>query len=309
MRTLVVTNCTNRKRLVSSAHAHARELVAGPPMDVAGAWMARISRDDRRMPAGQLYCGRAFSEALIAVRSLGADLHVASAGLGLVAAKTLVPSYGATVAPGTDDSLLPKLVGASVRDWWCAVNAVSPFATAPSLESANLVLVALSRPYLDMMTKDLIDWTESAPGRLRLFASVSAHQLPPALRNALMPYDARLDDSNGPLPGTKGDFAQRAMRHFVECILPTSSTGSVVEHATQVQNALAKLTAPSPSERARCSDDEIRRLIETHWHDVGGASTRMLRKLRDGLGIACEQGRFKDLFHQVARTREGRLVP
>ncbi|UKJ75438.1 hypothetical protein [Azospirillum brasilense] len=309
MRTLVVTNCTNRKRLDPSAHARARDLTDGTPTEVAAAWMARVSQDGCRIPADRLYCGRAFSEAIAATKMLDARLYIASAGLGLVAAQTLVPSYGATVAPGTEDSLLPKLFGASSRDWWCAVNTISPFVTTLPLQEAGLLLVALSRPYLQMMLHDLLAWVERAPGCLRLFASAGSDELPLSLRRALMPYDARLDDPRGPLPGTKGDFAQRALRHFVERVLPTSSDAPATVHAERVTESLAGLSAPDLQERAKRSDAEIRALIEHHWHEVGGASSRMLRKLRDGLGVACEQGRFKDLFHQVAQAREGRLLP
>jgi hypothetical protein len=57
----------------------------------------------------------------------------------------------------------------------------------------------------------------------------------------------------------------------------------------------------------RVTDEEIVVLIREHWSAAQAQSTRMLRLLRDDLGVACEQGRFSRLFRRV-RSQMG-FVP
>lgn len=312
MRTLFVTNCTSRKRDSGDLSKHARNLSPGSLDTVVREWIARIGSDGARVPADRLYCGRVFTEVMTAAQSLGAwhpKVYVASAGLGLVPVETRVPAYGATIARPSDDDLLAKIPGASSRDWWRAITAISPFSDTPRVSRAHLTLVALSRPYLAMLMDDLTAWDALAPGRLRLFARLPRDQVPDPLRRALMPYDGRLDDPGGPLPGTHGDFAQRALRHFAERVVPKAPAASAAVHAAIVTQELAALKAPTRIKRRKCSDQEIQAFIKTNWHEVNGCSTRMLRKLRDHLGVACEQSRFRHLFREVAMARQGRLVP
>jgi hypothetical protein len=226
----------------------------------------------------------------------------------LVASATPIPSYGATVSGGAVDNVQRVKGRSGLADWWQAICAISPFSTAPAFGPGDLILVALSRPYFEMLIPQLEGWACTAPGQLRLFLRLRAEETPPSLQQSVMPYDARLDDRRSPIPGTQGDFAQRALHHFVRQVLPTAPSGSAQEHAALVRRNLAQLRAPGRLDRDKRTDGEIRELIERHWCEVGGSSSRMLRKLRDELGVACEQGRFKGLFHQVAGARDARLL-
>jgi hypothetical protein len=234
-------------------------------------------------------------------------MMVVSAGLGLVEAATAVPSYSLTVVPGTADNILERIAGRpTAADWWQALEGRSIFG-CPLGEcvrsSRGPVLVALPAQYLAMVAGDLLAMPEKTRRRLRIFSLSPPSVLPEGLRRYLMPYDARFDGPGSPLPGTRGDFAQRAMAHFAEFVLGKAPEGDLEAHGTTVQRLLSSLRPPAPIARTKASDEEIVALIHRHWDAVEGRSGKMLRYLRDDLGIACEQSRFRDLFHVAREAR------
>ncbi len=70
-----------------------------------------------------------------------------------------------------------------------------------------------------------------------------------------------------------------------------------------VLSHLSPLTAPAKRVGRRATDEEIKAAIAAHYEAVGGQSSQMLRKLRDELGLACEQSRFRNLFKGVVQMR------
>jgi hypothetical protein len=289
----VLTTCTGRKRLAAPVSARFREAPAFGVYGAARQWFSHLS-SCQTTKAGNLYSGRGFKEARLAAGSLSAPLFIASAGLGLVSAEAIVPAYEATISPNSPDNVCKRL-GVVPSEWWAALQATSPYATAGPPREA-LILVASSGPYLQLLRRELM----SRPvERIRLFSRTGVGSVPPELRPALMPYDARFDAPGGPCPGTFSDFPQRALRHFAEHILVLSPDADAQEHARLVQCALTGLKATKTKVGRVTSDDEIRAIIEEHFDRVDGRSSRMLRKLRDELGIACEQSRFRDLFRDV----------
>jgi hypothetical protein len=154
-----------------------------------------------------------------------------------------------------------------------------------------------------MIACDLLSLPEKARRRLRIFSLSPRSALPESLGNHIMPYDARFDGTGSPMPGTRGDFAQRAMAHFAGTILAKHPDGDLESHTKAINRVLSTLRPPRPISRTKASDDEIVALIHRHWSKVDGLSSRMLRYLRDDLNIACEQSRFRDLFIAVRNER------
>jgi hypothetical protein len=133
-----------------------------------------------------------------------------------------------------------------------------------------------------------------------------ASAIPETLRPFLLPYDARFDGPDAPLPGTRSDFAQRSLSHFVEAVLAHHAQADFDGHAEAVERLLSGLRRRSTPGRTRQPDKEIIALIRRHWNEARGQSSRMLRLLRDDLGVACEQGRFRTLFLAARERREAR---
>jgi hypothetical protein len=309
MRTVVITACTNRKRLPPTQGLRAHELATGALESVAQDWLSRLGATDTRVPAGRLYCGRAFAESISAAEGIGARLYIVSAGLGLIAAEAPVSSYSLTVAPGFPDSILRRLQPASsAAAWWAEITARSTvserMAAVFGSSAGGLFLLALPSLYFSMIEDELLELREDVLARCRFFGLGIAARIDRRLEPLVMPYNGRLEDSASRYRGTRSDFAPRALRHFAEVVLPEHPQGSADQHRGAVTKALAAWNEPRAPSRPRISDERVMDLIRKHWDDVGGRSSRMLRLLRDELSVACEQGRFRALFQVVRKERE-----
>lgn len=274
----------------------------GSTADVAARWTERLRAATPVAAAKDLYAGRAFVDAGRAARQAGGRLVIVSAGLGLIDSETQVPAYGLTTVKRETDSVLSKTQGTSSA-WWSALQPRSPFQTSAIESETGLILAALPAAYLSMVADDWIAWPAERLARLRLFTKERPGAQ--ALQPAWMPYDDRLDAVEGAHAGTQGDFAQRALRHFVSI----GAGRAVEEDRSAVLAALEGLSPRDTPVRRKLSDAEIMSHIAADWHAVGGRSTAMLRRLRDDLDVACEQGRFQTLFKAVAieRTKGGLL--
>lgn len=236
-----------------------------------------------------------------------AGFYVVSAGLGLISASAKIPSYSLTVVPGSEDCVLARVAGSpSASDWWRELSKASPFDTRlldVTRAHRGPVLMALPVNYISMLADDLLSLPDRTRTRLRIFTLSPKSTIPEGLRPFVLPYDQRFDGAGSPLPGTRGDFAQRALGHFVDVVLPSHPKGDFDTHSRAVERILLGLCPPQIPSRTKCSDSEISELIHKHWTDALGQSGRMLRYLRDNLGIACEQSRFRDLFRSAKELR------
>lgn len=305
---LVLTACTNRKRIPAPSALRVSTIERGPLAQVAEAWAERLRTSGERVPAGRLYAGRGFQEAVRAVDFVGAEFAIVSAGLGLVDANELVPSYALSVATGSVDCITPLISGeADPTDWWREISRRSPFSRELAqvvASTSGVVLVTLSEAYLAMVAEELAALPARDAARLRILTRASADRIHPGLLNRIMPYDDRLDGPDSIVRGTRGDFAARAARHFAQVVLAEQPAGSVEAHSAAVVDALASWR-PAPSfERERHDDEALLQIIRKHWDTAGGQSTKLLRVLRDDLNIACEQGRFVGLMKRLRAERE-----
>ncbi|PSH57166.1 hypothetical protein CU100_18140 [Phyllobacterium endophyticum] len=239
------------------------------------------------------------AEAKAAARAIGAKLTIASAGLGLVPADMKIPSYNLTVSPGSADSILRKLPpGANAYDWWMEVfssRQAEAVSTVLQGNSQALLLVSLPHSYLRMLTPLLISLSTANAGRLRIMTASTKVDLAPALKPFLLPYDERLDGPDSPIPGTIGDYAPRALRHFVSNVLLDNPQGNIADHAASVRSRQLEWRIPERKTGKRVGDQEVLKLLRDNWAMANGSSTKLLRVFRDEMNIACEQGRFARL--------------
>lgn len=305
--TLVVTTCSNRKRRPVADDLRVSTLSQGPVPAVADDWARRLAAAADTFPARDVYGGRSFQEAVLAADLLDAPLMVVSAGLGLISADARVPPYSCTVLIDRPDSIASRVIGEySAARWWHAIGAVSPYAQSfrqVAEETNGLICAALSETYIEMVSNDLAALSAAAMDRLRLFTRAPLERVAPALQPFVMPYDDRLDGSDSPVRGTRGDFAGRALHHFAEYVVVDNDDRSAREHAGAVRAALANWGMAARFNRRRVDDDAVLDLVRDHWDEERGSTVRLLRRLRDDLGIACEQGRFAGLARRVREER------
>lgn len=300
----VITICTHRKSMRPPVTATAVSLPSDSQAAVQSAWIGKIQTLQKEVRAGALYAGRGFGLAVEAARIAEAKLYILSAGLGLVAAGQRVPVYGLTVSGGHAESVPDKITGEFDGAAWFAGLLSGPhskrWADAAGRGSGR-VLVALTRPYAEMVGKSLIELDSSILARLRIFGVSLAPALPAILRPALAPYDERLD---AVLPGTRADFSQRALLHFVRTVVERHGEPDRSADFEAVEAALDGVVPPDRLHRPRRTDEEILQLILARLRSQSGIA-RVLRALRDEEGVACEQSRFSRLYRAaiVQRTQ------
>jgi hypothetical protein len=303
----VITNCSNRKRRPIAAKLHAASLPRANQSQLAAEWGRRLAAQATRSPASELYGGRGFQEAVLAANCLRAELFVASAGLGLIRASSLVPAYACTILPNVSDSIADRVTANfSPTAWWRQINRNSPFALSLSNMAASsdgMVCVALSQNYLSMIEEDLMGLDAGTRQRLRFFTAAPLKRIAPELRANVMPYDERLDGADSSLRGTRSDFASRALHHFARTIIRPIDCRTAAEHAEAVHTAMQGWRRPQRIVRLQHDDESLRTLLHRHWDAAGGNSSRLLRIFRDQLNVACEQGRFATLARQVREER------
>jgi len=305
LRTILITSCTNRKkatgevvRLYPSDKAKTVELLAK-------LWIARVNAAQRREPASTLYRGRAFSEAKRSAYVAKAALFVVSAGHGIVNCDELLPSYDLTVAASSDNQLHSMLhrMNKTDTDWWQALtkNFAEPRSLVALFNNHALenciVLLAVPSTYLSMLHEDLMSLKDEHISRLRIITSeFGAARLTGKLREMVLPYDERLE-GNASYAGTRNDFAQRALRHFVEELHGHELPFGIAHE--RVTSAMKVLTKRNPPIREKKSDQSIEDLLLQNWHRCRGSQSSLLRWLRDDQLVSCEQGRFRLLWQRV----------
>ena len=156
-----------------------------------------------------------------------------------------------------------------------------------------------------MVKNDLKRLEDTRKKHLRLFGPRSLDNVPPPLHQCVMPYGESLNGPDSPIPGTQGDFAQRAMRHFAVSVLEnTACVNDPNEDADAVRKQSKTWRSPIQVSRSQKSDAEIIDIVPQLWDRSRGSSAKMLRVLRDEERISCEQGRFAKLFKE-AKVRHG----
>lgn len=303
---IVLTNCTSRKAsndpsLCLGGYRGDKSLAA-----IAADWVALTQRTAATAPAGALYCGRPITDARWVAERSGGRLYILSAGLGLVGADDLVPNYDATIS-GRGNWLADVLRRGShpAGRWWAAL-CEAQGRPEPLLkllgeecggECFDIKLVALPSSYLAMVAAEMGQLPEKACENLRIFTSpLGQRMLSGPLGRCALPYDERLEMLEG-FKGTQADFPQRAMRHFVSHLM---TQGQQIEGArSAVLGTLRECAKPQRPSRARLNDSEIKVLLRSNWADGKGRSSALLVQLRRHLGVACEQGRFRDLWREV----------
>ena len=289
-RPLVITGCSARKRFPPSASL--ADLPVGPQRAVASAWMATLENAEPVGTADEVYCGRAFSTAVAASKVIGADLLIISAGLGPVALDTRIPSYDLTLGRG---GIREAVTGPfDPASWWKTISC-GRFAInlEQELDSRPVVLACLSHAYAPLIAPAL----KKVPlGLLRIFGAGLSKGDARTLIRSVLPYDERLGNSG--FSGTRADFAQRALIHYVKTIYRRGA--SIEDDRESVLQALKPIPHPDPvPKRPSVDDATIRAAIAKLLPAVGPRPSAMLRYLRDVEKVACEQRRFNRLFAEM----------
>jgi hypothetical protein len=203
-----------------------------------------------------------------------------------------------TTVGSTDENVLKKCpTGAMASDWWSTAFSTGKLADLIG-KATSRVLLALPSVYLEMIKEELLSISCKDMRKIRILTGASERLRDTPLGDSVLPYDSRLDGPDSPIPGTKSDFASRALRHFVGLAGQTSEN-SLAGDRKIVANALMGMRTPALPKRVRISDSEIRQALIAQWRHVQGNRNKLLRHLRDELLVSCEQSRFSRLARQL----------
>lgn len=295
---MIITVCSRRKKAPINPILHPANLSAGSLSDVAHQWRTLVASTPKPYRAALLYGGRAFTDAAWSARTSGVPHLVISAGLGLVGPECEIPAYALTTTGSTDENVLARCpAGTRPADWWRAAfpdNALKMLIA----KTEGRVCLALPKTYLEMIHDDLSDLDPQTTSKVRIFTGAGETLRDSRFLDNIMPYDARLDGPDSPLPGTKSDFASRALRHFT-MLTQNLPVQGLSEDRARVEHSLAPMRLPNLPKRERKSDEEIRTALIEAWSSVNGNRQRLLRHLRDTLLISCEQSRFARIAREL----------
>ncbi len=305
----IVVTCTNRKRQVvpeSLRLGNLREQQQGLRF---AEWTRRLTAEPPTVRAHDLYGGQHWNIARGLPTLVGAParLWVCSAGYGLVDVDAYLHPYAATFSIGNEDSVgRDKL---ETRQWWqrltdwAGPSADKPrsFADLARQDPDATIVAVLSNTYLPACADDL----RTAAGLLRSadrFTVIGPNLPARGLEDVVIPIPARLRSVVG---GSLHVLHARAAAHLLSQIV---ANGADLSHRNLREVALHAVdTAPPDTSRrapgVRLSDDAVREYIRSHRGVEKSSATRLLRRLRDS-GQSCEQGRFKHLYHEIAREVE-----
>lgn len=304
IRPLVITSCTKRKRRLPGPSMGAVPPTQGDLATFATAWTTWLRSQPTGPTAADYYCGTGFSCARRAAHESKGRLYVVSAGLGLVDGSEPVVDYELTVTSGAEGSLanLLRSAGASATEWWASLNKASGLVDPLSalVRSHNgLALIALPSVYCELVRADLSRLSPSEASRLRIFTSeLGARSIPEELQSFVMPYDERLEGTSH--AGTRADFPQRSLHHFVSAL--SGHSVDLRQAREMVEFAMQQSQRPAVRQGGRRTDEEVAELIRANWDRFAGQSSRLLRFLRDEAQVACEQGRFRNIWATVRDT-------
>ncbi len=304
MSALVVTNCTARKAKADEVPLLPKR-AWGSLNRALKAWANQVQKVPARLPAADVYQGRSVKESLAAAQALHGRLVFVSAGLGAVPADAPIPSYNLTLQGGSG-AIGPHLqdLDEAPSAWWSGLTQALGRPLRPHWEAkgTEAIYLALPSTYLALIADELAALAESPQAdRTWVFTSAPGRALlPNRLAARALPYDARLEVV-GPA-GTQSDFPQRALRHFLALGLPAKVSAGAARQA--VEQALAVAAPRRKVVRRTLSDDELIAQLRRSWKDQRGQSSRLLAHLRQDLGIACEQGRFRRLWQTVRQDIE-----
>ena len=215
--------------------------------------------------------------------------------MGLIQSTELVPSYSLTISPGHEVSI-QNFIAEKIdpSDWWEKV--VTSDFSIPHLsqlaDESDLLLVSLTSPYVRMLSSQLRELGR----RVMIFTGDHSILDRYGLSSKSSPYTNAFDGRNCPVPGTKGDFAQRIHSDFISRLRAAEMDLEVA--IKSVKNDMIDWVAPERKINKRLCDAEILHLIKRHkvkFSDIGS----LHKFFRHDLGVACEQKRFSNLYRKL----------
>jgi hypothetical protein len=312
----VVLTCTKRKRKPAPDALQLRSY-RSPFLEARlQAWLQTLqgaADPASAVSAQDLYAGDHWQvgcslPAHAAARGVAARLWVCSAGYGLVPFEASLAPYSATFSRGHPDSVWRAGEGISapeaVRRWWEGLGAwVGPSPGAPrtlrglaAREPGAGIWVVASPTYLDAMRADLQEAAGVLERRDSLVLISAGTDRLEGLEENLLRFDWRLQGSGGVIRGAAMSLNVRVARQ----LLQGGWEPSVEALNHRVQTLSREIPPREPKVGRRVPPEQVVEFVRAELAlDPAARATPLLRKLRDELGWAFEEKRFRRLVEDV----------
>lgn len=260
-------------------------------------------------PVRDVYAGEHWVEFLRVVDCPppGAEVRgwVASAGWGLIPLEAEIAGYSATFSGGAPDSI--GGLGVSNGDWWeslaewggpCPGSSRSVERLVRGSQPGDLVVVAASPPYLGAMVSDLAAACQAAKAGAGADILVMGAGVPQDLKETFPGHVSTFNSGLQRLVG--GSLIGLNIRVLGEALKKAGPSRTRMQ--AWVQKSGAKYPAGPGPLRVRADDLHVARFISDRLdEDPAAKASPLLREWR-GRGMACEQGRFRDIYDGVIRS-------
>ena len=303
----VITTCTKKK--TATPHAYIPSGMVFETQDELSDYWNKLLKscpESRKLQATDLYKGRGFMRIMQVMKEDLSRIWVISAGLGFLPASSLLVPYNLTTSIGTDQHVKKHLQHGRfmVDKWWAGLNN-GKNAIAEFIENRpGIIVLAVSRSYLEMIHKDLVSLAPEHLARVRIVGNELEEVASADLFDCIMPYDARLNSDASPAPGSKIDFAQRAAQHFITQVLQSHPKASAKEHAKLVHESMNSYGDFAEAIRNSSMDDlELRNLVLAEWDSAYGKPSRMLQIIRKVHKRSVSEKRLDRIFKELMQER------
>lgn len=317
----VIVSCKSRKTLPIPPELRMSSISGASLRDRVRQWTTAIEETAApSIPAGMLYGGDHWkvvrSVANVDLKVAKTKVWIVSAGYGLVEFDTMLKPYSATFIRCHVESVVPRGVAYSSREWWEELAEWRPEPGLPRCiadvaKTANtngdFVLLSLSEPYASALADDIAAASLLADQRLAVVcAGLSGSALQSAILSeelvrVLLPAESRLKNVAGLKGAMQGLNARIAHRVVMEQARWFPAIGAL---RTLMQEWLANAPPLVVQDNERRSDDEVRSFIVRQLTSSGSISrSKLLRAYRDS-GLACEQSRFAALYDEVVASQK-----
>lgn len=314
----IVVPCT------ASKHVSAGDLrlgaVVGPVNSIDGRfrlWQEARSSARKVRSLRDLYAGPRWQASLRIAASAQAsgkhaELHVASAGLGLLPIERTAPSYSATFSRENRDSVVPAGRSASehreaTREWWRLLTHRRTSLQRLARDFARVVVV-LSPDYLDAVTDDLVAAVGSDASRILVLATGSPTH--PSLRPVWVRVRRGLRETSEDRPVPLINGLDATLLQSTAALI-VSKDLSEWSSAEQVQRFLDEHAPPDEitnegrarSMRRPSTDEEVHEFVRTQLDESVRSATTLLKVWREEEERRCEERRFKRIYASVIAER------
>lgn len=298
-----ITTCTARKSVTPSEKQSLNNYKDNNYLD----WFTQLGPYERKgttIPVNELYTGQSFKIAKNTCAKLNIDMHILSAGFGLLDSKQRIPPYNASFSPSKHK------VPSPTTQWWENITTNEYFNFSCSLKDLfkkypnDIFIICCGREYLfaikDDLTEAITSLTNTEKQLIVICSDIS--KMPPNIQRNCIKSDSRFKNIS-PQIFNNISLTDRTLTTHVGCVvLKKLFNGSSVKHIISELNELVKDVVPQQKpKRQQQSNEFILNFIERALKETPSIGCASLLKYYQSKGNACLDTRFRALFNQVVK--------